>query len=63
MAGVEVFVPCDRCGYRAYVHVVLDVDDLPLSFCAHHYQEQADALMAYTIRTVDMRHLLTEGAR
>lgn len=60
---MDAFVPCDKCGQRAYVHVVLDVDDLPLSFCAHHWTVNADALMAYTIRTVDLRHLLHEASK
>jgi hypothetical protein len=55
------FVPCDACGMRSYVHVVLDVDDLPLSFCSHDWAIHADALLAYTVRTVDMRHLLHEA--
>ena len=55
------FVPCDRCGQRAYVHVVLDIDDLPLSFCSHHYRMNEDALLAYVTRTVDLRHVLHEG--
>lgn len=60
---MDAFVPCDKCGQRSYVHVVLDVDDLPLSFCKHDYEANADALMAYTIRTVDMRHLLHDPAQ
>lgn len=59
---MDAFTPCDKCGMRAYVHVVIDTG-LPLSFCGHHADTYADALLAYTIRTIDLRHLLHEAAR
>lgn len=51
---------CDRCNARAYYFVTIDTDDLPLSFCAHHGSQYEEALMAYAVRVVDMRHLLHE---
>lgn len=55
---------CDRCGFRAYYFVTIDVDDLPLSFfCAHHGSQYEEALMAYATRVVDMRHLLHEASQ
>lgn len=55
----EVGQQCDACGARAYVHVELDMG-LPLSLCAHHARTHEEALMAYAVRVVDMRHLLHE---
>lgn len=54
---MDAFVPCDKCSMRSYVHVELDTG-LPLSFCAHCYRANEEALWAYTVRMVDMRHLL-----
>lgn len=52
---------CDACGARAYVHVIMDVDDLPLSFCSHCWTANEEALSAYTTRTVDLRDTLLKG--
>ena len=54
---------CDRCPALAYYFVTIDVDDLPLSFCRHHANENEEALMAYATRVVDLRDTLLEGAR
>lgn len=35
---------CDRCGFRAYVLVMLR--DLVLVFCKHHFEQHELALMA-----------------
>lgn len=56
---MDAFVPCDKCGQRAYVHVELDTGGT-LSWCAHDYRANEEALWAYTVRVVDMRHLLHE---
>jgi hypothetical protein len=48
---------CDQCGARAYVHVEIDTG-LPLSFCAHHYRANEEALYAYAKKVVDLRHQL-----
>lgn len=37
------FETCDRCGHRAYVKTLI-VDELSLSWCAHHHAEHAAAL-------------------
>lgn len=48
---------CDRCEAHAYVHVMLDSGGI-LSWCAHHYREHEEALMAYAVNVQDERHLL-----
>lgn len=60
---MDEFTPCDACGSRAYAHVIIDVDDLPLSFCRHHWNAHREALRAYTIHEVDMTHILTEASK
>lgn len=54
---MDDFTPCDRCGARAYVHTELDTG-LSLSWCAHHYRANEEALYAYTERVIDLRHQL-----
>lgn len=48
---------CDRCNAHAYVFITIDTG-LPLSFCAHHYAANEEALMAYAVDIQDERHLL-----
>lgn len=56
---------CDRCGARAYVHVVLETgrlnesgypDDGQLFFCAHHGREAVPVMKARS----NILHLLDE---
>jgi hypothetical protein len=58
----QTFIPCDRCGVRAFVHVTLDTL-LPLSFCLHHFQALEEALTPYELveHRVDERKLLTDA--
>lgn len=53
---------CDRCNAQAYVTTMLDTG-LSLTWCAHHFRAFEEALMAYTVGVIDMRHELHhEGA-
>ena len=51
---------CDRCPAIAYVTTELDTG-LSLTWCAHHYAANEEALVAYTERIIDMRHVLTDA--
>jgi uncharacterized OB-fold protein len=46
---------CDRCGAEALVRVELVSSGLPLTFCAHHYSEQAGSLVSVAVVTDDER--------
>jgi hypothetical protein len=54
------FETCDRCGHRAYVKTLI-VDELALSWCAHHHAEHAAALnrVAGMVICKDIRGELT----
>jgi len=52
---------CESCGHRAYVMVM--TADGPLSFCAHHFQENAIALEAVGAVISDIRDQLTPTNR
>ena len=43
---------CDRCGVQAYVLVIFE-DDKSLTFCGHHWHENANKLTKMAIDVVD----------
>ena len=55
MTLVRTVDRCDRCGAEALVRVELIASGLPLTFCAHHYSEQAASLVAVAVVTDDER--------
>jgi hypothetical protein len=53
---------CDRCGAEALVRVELVASGLPLTFCAHHYSQQAASLVSLAVVTHDERGTLPAAA-
>lgn len=43
---------CDKCSAQAYVLVILE-SELSLTFCKHHWDKNADALLKIAIDVVD----------
>lgn len=62
MALVRAEDRCDRCGAEALVRVELLASGLPLTFCAHHYTDQAALLVAVAVVTDDERGKLEAAA-
>lgn len=52
----------ERCGAQAYVRVVFVTEDVA-DFCAHHFSERADKIMAVAKHTHDERWRLDEVAK
>lgn len=48
---------CDRCGYRAYVEVIL-ANGMNLTFCAHHYGRHEGKLSGVAMQINDDRSAL-----
>lgn len=51
------------CGAQAYVRVVFNWEDEVADYCAHHFAERADKLMAVAKHTHDERWRLNEVAK
>lgn len=50
---------CDRCGAQAYV--VVTVNNGPLMFCSHHYDEYSPVFPDYAIMSEDNRKALVSA--
>jgi hypothetical protein len=43
---------CDKCGAQAYVLVLFE-DDMALTFCSHHWNENSAKLLEVAVDIVD----------
>jgi len=43
---------CDQCGAQAYVLVIFP-EDLTLTFCSHHFNENSDKLIEKAVDIID----------
>ncbi|TLF33245.1 hypothetical protein [Microbacterium sp. 5K110] len=57
MTDVAVFVSCDQCNARAYIHVQLTGGGT-LAYCAHHGHQHTPALQAAGATVLDLTHML-----
>lgn len=57
MLDPDEFHPCDTCGQRSFVFVMLP-SDLELSYCGHHGREYREALLHKGAIIDDLAHLI-----